>query len=214
MSIGYGPCRVEGCTQEATYKKAGWCPKHYARNRRTGSPTGSRRPPPRGPQGYGPCCVEGCEGVAVYRSTGWCKAHYQRNWRNGHPDGAKRYAREMPDRYRRILELCGQGVSTRVIAEALKVHERTVQRVRRDYGTSGLQMHRFTPEEVARIEAMLDDGCSYSEIGRTVGRHERTISNRWPGRGWTKEQAAELKAAKSRTRKALREMGDPRWKDL
>lgn len=44
--VGYRrPCSVEGCERPVGPKSArGWCPRHYGRWLKTGSPTGSRRP--------------------------------------------------------------------------------------------------------------------------------------------------------------------------
>lgn len=46
-----------------------------------------------------------------------------------------------------------------------------------------------------RIETMLNDGCSYREIGRTIGISHRTIRDAYPGRGWTYRQAGQFRAA-------------------
>lgn len=41
------PCAIEGCERPVGLKGArGWCPKHYQRWQKTGSPTGTRRPTP------------------------------------------------------------------------------------------------------------------------------------------------------------------------
>lgn len=91
-----------------------------------------------------------------------------------------------------ILELVGQGLSDEAVAQRVGMTAGTVSRVRRRAGIKRQQARRFTAEECATIEAMLDDGCSYEEIGRTVGRHASTICWKWPGRGWDKQAASQF----------------------
>lgn len=42
---------------------------------------------------------------------------------------------------------------------------------------------------------MLDDGCSYNEVGRTLGRSYTTIRRHFPGRGWSTERMIEHASA-------------------
>lgn len=44
----------------------------------------------------------------------------------------------------------------------------------------------WTPALEARATAMLEDGCSYSEVARTLGCCHQTVSARFPGKGWSR----------------------------
>lgn len=97
-------------------------------------------------------------------------------------------------RRERIADMTARGVPTKEIAEILGIHERTVQRNREHGGVKHKPERRFTPEEIEWVEIMLADGCSYTEIGRTLGRHSKVIRNRWPGFGWTCDQGIEYRS--------------------
>lgn len=49
----------------------------------------------------------------------------------------------------------------------------------------------WTIDDQSRAEAMLDDGASFREVGRTLGRNRSVIMRRFPGRGYTREQHIE-----------------------
>ncbi|WQY91189.1 helix-turn-helix DNA binding domain protein [Mycobacterium phage Benzema] len=51
----------------------------------------------------------------------------------------------------------------------------------------------MTKEQLARAEELLNEGCSYLEVSRTIGIAEFSIRLKFPGRGWTQEQKAEHK---------------------
>ena len=45
------------------------------------------------------------------------------------------------------------------------------------------------PTEIReRALALLQDGASYTEVGRTLGVKHSTVSGWWPGYGWTQRQ--------------------------
>lgn len=44
----------------------------------------------------------------------------------------------------------------------------------------------MTPEVLAK--SLLDDGASYTEVARTVGRGRKWVSQRFPGYGWTAQE--------------------------
>lgn len=95
-------------------------------------------------------------------------------------------APEMRERHARIVALTKAGHTARQIAEAVGVHIRTVTRVRTAHGVAQPGPRHFTPAEIAAVEAMLDDGVSYAEVARTLGRYPGTLIERWPGRSqWT-----------------------------
>lgn len=74
-------CSVDGCCKSGS--KRGWCGTHYARWRRTGSPTGSV------PRYVLPdfCSVDGCETKPM--AKGLCLRHYKRMARHGDPKGGR-----------------------------------------------------------------------------------------------------------------------------
>jgi hypothetical protein len=82
-------------------------------------------------------------------------------------------------------------LSTVAAAERLGVNPRTITRFRARLGLS--QEHhgatrRLTPEELARVEAMLNDGAPVREVERTFGMCWRTVTKHFPGRAWNRSQ--------------------------
>ena len=102
---------------------------------------------------------------------------------------------------RQIAELTRRGSTAADIAKQLGLNPRTITRARRRMGVAQPAVPRFSQDEVRRAEAMLDDGCSFREVARTLGRAHDTIMLKFPGRGWTSRQVAEY-AAWSRTTRA------------
>lgn len=100
------------------------------------------------------------------------------------------------DRRAKVVEWTRWGVTARQISIRLGITERSVQRHRAAAGIAKRQWaDRLTVEELARAEELLDDGCSFAEVGRTLGRDMRTIRHHFPGRGWTPEQTLEFLSA-------------------
>lgn len=50
---------------------------------------------------------------------------------------------------------------------------------------------RMDADRRQRIQALLDDGCSFAEITRTEGADHKTLRRHFPGQQWTKQQRAE-----------------------
>ncbi|MFA4083637.1 helix-turn-helix domain-containing protein [Mycobacteroides salmoniphilum] len=46
----------------------------------------------------------------------------------------------------------------------------------------------MSPEELEQAQVMLDDGASYHEVGRSLGRSPGTIQRHFPGCSWTQDQ--------------------------
>lgn len=103
----------------------------------------------------------------------------------------------------RVAELTRRGLSTKQIAEALGVTTCTVKRARRERGCQAPTPRPFDAAEIARAESLFADGCSCTEVARTLGRDPSTIWRRWPDRAWTKRQVAEYTAALRRNRAIL-----------
>lgn len=88
------------------------------------------------------------------------------------------YRREM------IARLTREGRSATEIAARLRISVRTVYRYRQITGASRNRCSPMSEDELAIARMLLEDGASYGEVGRTLGRRGFTISRRFPGRGW------------------------------
>lgn len=84
----------------------------------------------------------------------------------------------------RITELTRAGMSARRIAELVGVTPRTVARVRARAGIAKpyTGANPMTDDEIRRAAFLLDDGASYGEVERTLGRSNVTIRKHLPGR--------------------------------
>jgi DNA-binding CsgD family transcriptional regulator len=88
-------------------------------------------------------------------------------------------------RWERIAQLTREGRPASEIAAIVGMTKRSVTRVRHELGIAqGGAAEALTEAERQIVETMLDDGCSYNEIARTIGRGTSTIARHWPGRGW------------------------------
>lgn len=77
------------------------------------------------------------------------------------------------------------GLTAAQIADILGISERTVVRARRARGCQqGPPPRPMTAEEINQAREMLDDGCSYAEVARSLGRSSGVIRRLFPGRGW------------------------------
>lgn len=108
---------------------------------------------------------------------------------------------EIQERWDRVVALTLRGVSAPDIAHQLGITERSVMRIRKNRMVAKPSPKRFTAEELATIEKMLDDGCSIAEAARTVGRIPQVVGKRFRGRGWTLAQASEWGALMLETRR-------------
>lgn len=84
-------------------------------------------------------------------------------------------------RRQRVAELTRAGLTAPQIAQDLKVADRTVQRDRVVLGIGRPGPVFFTPEEDQRAIQMLEDGYPFTEVARSLGRHETTITKRYRG---------------------------------
>jgi IS30 family transposase len=99
-------------------------------------------------------------------------------------------------RLERVTRLTAAGWSAAEIAEDLGVTPRSITRLRAKAGlTNGVQIPRWTPEQVELFDRLLTEGWSYREISRTHHVNEGTLSRRFPGRGWKTEQKIEVREA-------------------
>lgn len=91
-----------------------------------------------------------------------------------------------------VRELAQEGLTIREMAARLGVTPRTIERDKWELGITREYRGPLTPAECHRAQAMLDDHESLAEVARTLGRCVQTISERFPGRGWTPHQVGEF----------------------
>lgn len=89
-----------------------------------------------------------------------------------------------------IVELTKQGYSATEIASQLGITKRSVVRNRRAAGISRPGANLITETELAAARQLLEDGASYGEVGRTLGRSQSSIAAHLPGYGWTREMSS------------------------
>jgi hypothetical protein len=94
----------------------------------------------------------------------------------------------------KVRQMLAEGLSTAEVAAEVGCTQRHVVRIRAGRTSGSKDGRRFSLDEIFLIEAMLDDGCSYTEIGKTVGRAPNTISHRWPGHGWGFTEGGEFRS--------------------
>jgi DNA-binding CsgD family transcriptional regulator len=97
-----------------------------------------------------------------------------------------------PERDSRVLQLTQEGLTNRQIADMVGITCRSVTRVRaRHAAVHPAAAALLTVDETARALALLEDGASYVEVAKTLGRNNNTIRRRLPGYRWTPQQTAE-----------------------
>jgi hypothetical protein len=93
-----------------------------------------------------------------------------------------------------FARLNAEGWTIPRLAEHFNITPTYVSRLRTKLGIRTPNLLDLTPERLATIEAMLNDGMSFKEIHRTEGADMETLRKHFPGRGWTLEQANEHRA--------------------
>lgn len=102
-----------------------------------------------------------------------------------------------------VVELTRAGHSAAEIAVILGITERRVTSHRSEAGIAQPPRDPLTADQLARAAELLDDGCSYNEVARTIGCGYSVIRRRFPGRGWPPGKAASLMQFE---RRALRQI--------
>ena len=100
-----------------------------------------------------------------------------------------------------IARLTREGHKTRDIAHRLGITERTVSRSRIRSGCAKPAQIPMSEDEISRAKQMLDDGASYAEVARTLGRYVTTFYKKFPGQGWSLEDTAAYNALRQREMK-------------
>lgn len=109
----------------------------------------------------------------------------------------------MTPRQQRVVALTREGLSVAQIAQRIGTSQRTVIRERRRAGVAHQAYASFTFEEAMRALTMLEDGASYKEVAKTLGRDRSTIRRWVPGFSWSQEQRREHWEACRRLGKVL-----------
>jgi hypothetical protein len=101
---------------------------------------------------------------------------------------------ERAARDQRVAELTRGGYSARFIAEELNITMRTVARCRVRTGTAQPPPCYMTDTELRLAETLLDDGASYCEVARTIGRSTDALRTRFPDRSvWKQSGGAQYR---------------------
>ena len=108
--------------------------------------------------------------------------------RAGLPEDTNHHGRRETINRDQVRQLTQQGHTAEQIAVQLGCSASAITKIRHELGIQNPQHRPIPPERKARIEAMLDDGCSYAEIRRTLGVTHETLQRHFPGRGWNREQ--------------------------
>lgn len=87
-----------------------------------------------------------------------------------------------------LTRLTADGWTLKQLAEHFDAHPTSISRLRTSLGIS--PKPTMTPERKQAITAMLADGWSFAEIGRTEGADPETLRRHFPGRQWTTQQRA------------------------
>lgn len=80
-----------------------------------------------------------------------------------------------------VAELLDRGLNAAEIAKIVGITERTVQRSKKRMGLARELPPPLTEAERLFALSMLDDGASYGEVARTLGRSLSCISERFRG---------------------------------
>lgn len=94
-------------------------------------------------------------------------------------------------RWRRVVELSHRGVPVAEIASQLGISQTHVYRIRAQRIGAKTPRRNLSAEEIATAQRLLDEGASYAEVARTLGRERSVIRRRFPGCGWTPQQGSD-----------------------
>ncbi|SIB67633.1 helix-turn-helix domain-containing protein [Mycobacteroides abscessus] len=99
------------------------------------------------------------------------------------------------ERVSRVAALSRRGYTDQEIAVELGVSDRTVLRDRKAAGLPITPAVPMSVSERTRALELLNDGASYREVARTIGRGTTTLKRAFPGYGWTQAQRFEYRMA-------------------
>ncbi len=61
----------------------------------------------------------------------------------------------------------------------------------------------MTAAEHEVAERLIAEGCSYSEVARTIGRSHATVAKRFPGHAWSPKECGQFRAALRRANERM-----------
>lgn len=88
-----------------------------------------------------------------------------------------------------IRDLTLQGHSLRELADMFGCSRRQISRIREDFNIQRPARVPLNEDELTLAKKLLVGGCSYSEVGRTLGRSPSAVRNNIPGYGWPQSGA-------------------------
>ena len=89
-----------------------------------------------------------------------------------------------------LLRLHEQGKTTSEIAAHFGANVDSISRIK---GQLGITIsHTLTPERLAKVQQMIEDGWSFGEVHRTEGISLDSLRKYFPGQSWTQEQTSEF----------------------
>ncbi len=91
-----------------------------------------------------------------------------------------------------VAKMTRLGVPGPIIAAHLGVSVRTVSRARRERDCAKPLPTEISEADLAVAQQMLEDGATYSEVSRTLGRDTRVWKRRFPGFDCPPERTGEL----------------------
>ena len=105
-----------------------------------------------------------------------------------------------PDEFARLY---AQGWTIADLARHFGAGRSAAVRMRDRLGLPLKRSHELTPERVAHLRRLVDDGWSFAEIARTEHVSRNTLERYFPGRAWGAQQRDEFHTALRRGREAL-----------
>ena len=114
-----------------------------------------------------------------------------------HPDA-------IAERRETVTRLTAAGYTAHQIGKLMGLTERSIVRIRKASGISRPFAPRVNDDEKTAMRELLDDGVSYAEAARTVGRSPWTVARNFPGRGWTRQQIDDALTARRQFGAVLR----------
>lgn len=96
------------------------------------------------------------------------------------------------ERMEQVIALTQQNYSAAQIAAIMGLTPRSVTRLRARAGIAQPRPALLTEQELARAKALLEDGCSYDEAARTIGRSSTALVAHFPGYSWDRTTIAKF----------------------
>ena len=122
-----------------------------------------------------------------------------------------------PDELDRARALLEGGATYAAVARALGRSSGAIRGHFPEFGAASGRTglgYRIPPEVLEEAEALLATGCSYVEVGRTLGHSPEAFRVRFPGMGWTRAQCGEHRQLLGEAADLLGLDWSPRYRDF